>query len=288
MEQKAFAPTEVQQLLEAGMKIGAVNKENVVDLGDGKKVIVVPNGSGFQVVDLPVPSTAKPAPTRKVGVFHLLDVDSFVLYVNAHKTKGSVVFLDVTPSGATFKAILNHHEDGTEGKAGHQDHIVTYTCEKSVEWARWMKYDQQTITQLQFLEHIEDCQLLIREPNSADLMKLLQGLTGTVGVRFGSALNLFNGKMKLAYEEDVKIRGNDEPGVREADMEIPQTISVVIPPFANGPAYEAKVRLRVRVGQNKLTFSYETVDTHLIVQEVVKEMRGKVAQATQIPILLGR
>lgn len=211
-------------------------------------------------------------PLRRKGFIAVADLDGFCRLFNKFKGQyndHAIIMVDSDPTGkrpATFKAILNHH--GTD-KPDHGDFGIIHTAAFSVEWNRWMSKNNQAMSHAGFVEHLEDVMDLIIDPPGADLLKLIESLQGTVNARFANALNLHNGKMKLNYEEDVEIRGASEDATRKNVMEVPSEITAGIAPFEFGEKYKVRNRIRYRVQNRGLTFSYEAIDPHRVIQDAV-------------------
>lgn len=276
----------VELLLETGRATTAQAQTLIyIDEAVRVPVLVVPNGTGYKVESLLhlLPPWAAPTPTRKVGTVSVHDLDSFCRYFLTHKEEGAAIFVSVSETGATFVGVMNAHDKS----AKHQDHRVSYTCAPSVEWKRWMANNNKALTQTAFVEHLEDCEELITAPASADLIKLLSSLSGKSDASFKGAVNLFNGAIKVNFEEEVTLRGGAESGTSQGEMEIPNRIQATLPPFTNGPLWKADCRLRVRVQNRALTLQYETIDTHLIIRDAVNEMIRKVAELTKVEPFLG-
>lgn len=275
----------VAEMLNAGKQI-ATNSQTPIQLPGGVQVIVTPEGDGsFTVLSLEsfVPPHARSRPVRKLGNVVVHDIPSFIEFVKLHGEKdATVVFIDVSESGARFTAILNAN---SKDKANHEDHRVIYTCKPSIEWNRWMQRDKQAMVQQAFIEHLESCQSLIQKPAAADLIVLMQNLQGRNDAAFKQAYNQFNGSFSVTYDETVVVSG---ASTTKADkMDVPTSIGICVSPFENSAKYKMDARLRLRVDNRKLVFAYETVDPHLAVKDVVNEMKKKVSEELKAPVLLG-
>ncbi len=222
-------------------------------------------------------------PKRRTGTIAVADIDGFCRLFNKFKSlygDEPLIFVDSDPQGkrpATFKAVMNYHGE----KPDHGDFAIVHTAQFSVEWNRWMAKNSQGMGHAAFVEHLEDVSDLIKQPLGADLLKLIQSLEGTVKARFENALNLHNGSMKLTYNEDVDIRGVDQTAQRPGEMVVPAEITCAVAPFEFGDAYAMKNRVRYRVNQKQLSFSYEAIDPHLIIQDAVKGQISKIHAATE-------
>jgi len=229
-----------------------------------------------------------PRPARPTGTLVLSNIDSFCRLFKKYKDPDSIIIVDADSEGkrgATYTGILNYH---ATDKAAHGDFRCQYTAKLSVEWNLWMSKNGKAMGHAEFLEHLDDVRDLIREPDSAGLLDLIGSLEGKVDARFENALNLHNGRMKLSYSEDVAIRGSSQPaGVNKGDMEVPTEIVAGIAPFEFGMAYKVPNKLRYRIQNRTLLFSYEVQKPHVIIMDAVKDQVAKVLELTGAEPLYG-
>ena len=209
-------------------------------------------------------------PLRPTGTLTTHNLESFCRHFKKYKDADSVILVDSDPEGkrgANFVGILNYHSTTA---AAHGDFRVAYTAKLSVEWNRWMSKNGKLMGHAEFLEHLEDVKDLIKEPDGAGLLDLISSLEGKVSARFENALNLHNGRMKLAYVEDVELKQGQPVTPRKGDMEVPTEIVAGISPFEFGSPYRVENRLRYRVQNRALCFSYEVIDAHNIIRDAVQ------------------
>lgn len=231
-----------------------------------------------------------PRPLRREGTTVLLDLPSFNEYFNRFKSDASLIYADTSgfPNTIpTFSGVFNANESGPSGLAGWADHKCQYQPTFSVEWNRWMKNNKASLTQDAFLEHLSDNLPVVIVPAANEVLALVENLRGSVDVRFDKAVNLFNGKMKLHYSEDVKLTGGNAT-TKEADMEVPSELICAIAPFEFGDIYQVRNRIRYRVQNRQLFFSYEVMDAHKILMDAVNSMITKVKEATSQSVFNGK
>jgi uncharacterized protein YfdQ (DUF2303 family) len=248
-------------------------------------VVIVPYS--YEIKELP---HLLSKPFRKIGRMVLNDLDSFARYFKAHKTDNSILIADVDPKGARgtkFKAVFNYHGTAS-GAQDFGDFTAEYTAQLSVEWLRWMAQNGKPLEHAAFLQHLEDNQDIIKEPNGADLLQLISSLQGKVDARFANALNLHNGKMKLSYEEDVELRGAGSTAAKAGTMEVPSELIAGIAPFEFGTPYKIRNRLRYRVKDRQLVFGYEVVDPHKIIQDAAGGQMAELEELTGVKPLCGQ
>lgn len=277
----------VQALLDAGKSMAAVNS-----FIDGDPYAVMPNG--YKVESL----AALRPPTRIKTNVRLDTPDAFATYVNRFKDEHTLIFAEVTDTGAKFVAVLDYHKAparrGTEeaeivetGAAPrYLSHVARFECMRTTEWERWMKANAQRMDQVQFATWLEDNQDLLANPTGAELLELVMTLEGKSDVRFNASVRLNSGKNALQYDEDVMLTSggnNTKPG----KIEVPQAIRAGIAPFHGVDKYEVNARLKYRIEARKLQFWFETVTPHRIVRDAVQGVVESVATQTKLMPLLG-
>jgi Uncharacterized conserved protein (DUF2303) len=279
---EAKLQTDAQAILDAGEKLA----QDAVRTLTFEGVPTIAFRDGYRIERHP---ELLEHPRRRTGFVEVASLDSFCAFFNRFKSfyKGQpIIMVDADPAGkrgSQFKAALNYHGDEPD----HGDFGVIYTAALSVEWLKWMSKNNVPLQHAAFLEHLEDVMNLIETPPAADLMKLLSDLSGTKDARFSNALNLFNGRMKLNYEEDVIVRGASI-GLKPGDVEVPTEIVAGLAPFEYGQKYVVKNRIRYRVANRQLTFSYEAIDPHKVIQHAVNEEIKFVAEKTEHAPLAGK
>lgn len=289
-------PSSVEQLIKAGAATAVLGSQTRF-IHEGHTFMVFNSQSGSNhtqnlvCLSNSLPPDARPLPKRKTGIMVVHDVASFIAYFNAHKEKGSIIVVDVGTDGARFSGILNYH--GETANAG--DHRVVFDLERSIEWNQWMKHNKAKLPQQTFVEHIEDCREFIVSPSAADLLKMFSGLEGKVDANFKQSVNTHTGAVRVAFEEDIAIRGG---GTSKADgtMDLPERFDIAIAPFTNTSRIKATARVRIRVENRKLVFTYETgacvggefaLNLGLITEQAVTELVAKLEEGTTVKPLLG-
>lgn len=239
-------------------------------------------------------------PTRIRTQVSLSDPASFTAYVNRFKDEDTLIFADVTDTGAKFTAILDFHKAGA--RPGSEDaeqpakldtaiprylsHAATFECQKTTEWLRWMDCNGKKMSQVEFATWLEENQDLIVEPSGGELLELVQNLEGKSDVRFATAVKLQNGRNSLQYDEDVTLSGTVQS--KSGKMEIPQNIGAGIAPFQGVSKYAVNARLKYRIEQRKLTFWFETITPHRIVRDAVNDVLLRIESETKLTPLAGK
>jgi uncharacterized protein YfdQ (DUF2303 family) len=250
-------------------------------LGDPRSPVAEPGAGVFTVL----PSSYRvenlenylPRPLRIEQSVLLHDTDSFIAYVNGFKLPGpSRIFFDGTQE--QFMAVLDYHETETPAWC---EHTATFKPRRSVEFDTWMATNRKQMTQVDFARFLEDNMPDVVEPNSAELLQVALTFEAKKSVEFSSGVRLNNGQIQFQYDEVV--RGTAQKGT----IEIPEQFVLGISIHVNGPAYRIPVRLRWRLQEGKVVFWYEVVRPHRFIEDALKEIRGRVATETAVPLLAG-
>lgn len=264
----------VDALVALGKALG-----DAMEVKNEREIVVIPEkfkaASAFELVHKLLP---KPARTK--ASVRLFDPESFIDYVNEHKVGGaSRIFLsDDAPEDVTFTAIIDMH---TAVETAWCQHLAVLKLEQTEEWSRFMKGVNKPLTQNEFAEFLEENQDGITDPSGASLLELVQNLSGRNNISYDSATRLSNGKMKIAYSEDVQLTRKGET------EEFPEKIVAVIAPFEGAPLYKFPCRIRYRIQDRKLIFTIRPVDIHLVYRDTISNIRDRIASKCGIPIFRG-
>lgn len=267
----------------AAREIQAACHQPLRTLGAGIPAVLLPDG--FQVKTL---EHTLPAPARKHGTVVLNDSDSFVSVVNDQKTEATRLFSTINPP--TFTAVFNHIAAGT----GWGDHIARYNAPLAPEWLAWTGMDGKKLGQVELAQFIESNLVDVvfiaadpatREPGSPDgstLLEVCRTLEAKKKVDFKSSVRLSDGSTQFTYDEEV------QGSARQGLLQVPEQFSLGIPVFENGDKWRVDVRLRYRISDGgQLQLWLELVRPHKVIEQAVKDLREKIAAATELQILNG-
>lgn len=268
------------QLVERAMELGAVNAKPQ-SVADGFPFVIVPDGAKALSLEQFQP-TRKPQYIQRTVA--MLESSSFCDYVNRFKLASSLIFVVVSDTGAKFKAVLDYH--GAPASPEFCGHTALYETLPTKEWADWMANDKKAMDQVEFASFIEDHMHLIVEPAGADLLELITNIEGHANARFESAMRLQSGGMKIAFNEDVEVRGGNAV-TKEGSIELPKTIAASIAPFQGAEAVAVTARLKFRIKKPSLVLWYETVQPHIIVRDALKRVLAEVNEKTSLLPLIG-
>lgn len=246
-------------------------RSNAITFVEGHPVAIVPTET--KLIDL---EPYLPAPLKKRAKVNTQDAESFIRYVNEHKNDSTRIFANVTESGAAFNAMIDYHETG-DGASGRGFHSVGYSLAHSVEWKRWKTRDGQKFTQKEFAKFVEDNLMNIISPTGGDMLDITLTLEATTAVNFKKGIRLQNGNEQLIYQETTQAKAG-----QAGELEIPKMISIVIPVFERWEPTQIDLRLRYNINDGQLTFSYEMVSPHKIIESVIGEIIDDIGQNTGI------
>jgi uncharacterized protein YfdQ (DUF2303 family) len=211
-----------------------------------------------------------PPPNRVKQRVTLLNVPSFVEYVNRFATAATTVFANETTGN--YDASLDFHDPGTRGTL---EHSAAYACPQSEQWKAWVGDNGEWFEQIEFSEFLEQNLREIIEPPGAVFMQVALELQVHKSAQFASDVRLDNGQTKFRYEETV--RGSTKAG----DIEIPSEFTLRLPVFVDGKSHELKARFRYRMVEGKLTLGYQLIRHmdvwNIAVKAVTEEVRQGVS-----------
>jgi len=262
---------ENQTLLHAGTAISGLK---FVTPDARTPVVIIPKGYQAVVMARELFDRWRGRPDRKAGMFQFGDVESFIRYFNEHKEAGSRVFAKISDGGAKFYGIINFHGD----EPSFNDHKCAIELTPTLEWTVWLQNAKKQFTQTQFATFLEENSQLFVNPGGLDLVELITNLEGKSHVDITQAIKLQTGAVSLKYSEVVEVRGGASS--QAGEMLIPKIIVVSIAPFEGTPHVEMTARLRYRIDNKKIILSYEPVDSHLHVRQLVSELEHTIEQQT--------
>ena len=180
-------------------------------------------------------------------------------------------------------AILNDHQITDAGQSW-RDHLGRYAPQKSVEWERWISCNQKTMSQIDFAEWLErnmgDIANAEGFPTGTAMLQMATNLEVSQDSKFRSALRLQSGGVRMEYVQD------DDAGT-VASMEVFSKFALGIPVFRGGEAYKVEARLKYRLKEGRLTFSYELMRADQTLEAAAKTMTQAIGNVTGFPLFHG-
>lgn len=245
-------------------------ERNLVEVGETgvQNLVLVPTGQKPELLDL---DPYQPVPRRARGTVNVATVDSLVAYVKKHDNADTST-LWVHPDNGKIVAVLNDHgpDGGATNGAGWGDHRALLTLQPTPEWEAWQQLDGRQLPQERFAEHIEDRLVDIVQPSGADLLDIVQTLTGATAVEWKSGTRLQDGTVQLRYEETMTAKAG-----QKGDLEIPSVFVLAIAPFLGEPRTDITARLRYRMPSESLTIGFKLDRPEDVVRQVITSLTGR-------------
>ena len=250
------------QRIDNAAKVHAIGPED-------SPIVVLPDG--YKVHDL---EGLLPLPRRVRAKVDMKTAEALIEYLNRFKDAGCafpVLFAD--QDKRAIRAVLDYHTN--DGQAGWGDWTATYACPFSREWSAWTARNDKAMSQVEFAEFLEERVEDVVEPAGAALLEIALKFHAIRTAVFGSAVRLATGEFQFQYNEENQ----------KGTVEVPEKIALGIPVFHNGKAYRVEARLKYRLGDGKLQFSYKLIRPEDIVEHAFCEVRQQVAEALpELPI----
>lgn len=263
--------TEAAEIVRIAQRAAATEEHN------GVPYVVIPDDSHVEIVDV---ERFQDEPNRKRGQLNFHDIDSFIHYVNKHKSPKTLTLVDLTR--ASILAALDHHGPDTPGWGEHQ---ARYEPRWTPAWTAWTGFDDKWQTQQDFAEFLEDRLGEIATPDGAQLLEIAQNLRMKLNVRFDSSKVLSNGTVQLTYHEELESAGG-----AKGDLKVPEYFTLVLKPFDDAAPVHIEARLRItppsRDGEVRFMFKMGE-QVRRVKEDQIAAMVARVEEATDLVVLNG-
>lgn len=230
-------------------------------------------------------------PARKDGTVHLEDIESFISYVNRHKSADDATVIytraDYANGLVEFNCIINDHRPHRPGEQTQEwkDFAAYYIPYKSVEWVRWTSRNKDPFSQFDFAlfieDNLQDIAAVEGMPTAQQLLEMATKFQATMDMRYKSNIRTQSGGVNLTFV-------NDDDAQTVESMKLFEKISIGIPVFWGGDAYRIDARLRYRVKDGGLKFWYELIREDKVMEDATKTMIDKIKADTGVPLFFGR
>lgn len=214
-----------------------------------------------------------PAPHRVRQSMAAQSVSSMVDYLNHRKTDDTVIFADTT--GRKVLAVIDYHSKSNDPSWA--THKVTYTPELSREFKAWQAQNNKGMTQEVFADWLEERTEDIVEPAGGRILEIANKLQIVKQVVFGQSQKLASGEFQITYNEENQ----------KGTIEIPEKIKVGIPVFHRGLAYTIDARLRYRLNNGAVTFTYKLVEPEHLLETCFDKVVMEIAEKTNLTVYEG-
>lgn len=205
------------------------------------------------------------APKRRKGTATATTLASFIALVERHKDVHSVLFARTSWPDPGLTAVFDYHERNGSPRFG--EHRARYAFPVTVEFAAWIGSNRKWLGQAEFARFVEeriadlsvplDSEVAEFEPLfrqkfavPTDLVDLARGLEVNVGRKVKNAVRLQSGEASVSFEEEhTTARG--EP------LHVPGLFMLRLPAFVDGQLVSIVARLRYRVADGAILWSYD-------------------------------
>lgn len=217
---------------------GAAAAKATVELKNGGRGVLVPEG--FQLKEF-YDLDALPGHIKATPVFR--DSRSFLAYLNEFQQPNTMVFAQ----DGIVVAVIDYHGPNAPDHAGH---VVTYKLQTSLPWDTWAAMNGARQGQAEFADFIRENRRNVVKPEAAALLELLTDLKVNSSSSTAQATSLKTGATRVAFTSETDVVSRD-------NLTLPETFTLRLTPYTEGPTYEFEAFLRVRVIEKRLNLSYQ-------------------------------
>ena len=266
--------------------------------GTTRQVLVVKEGHTFHSVK-PLLDVYRTAPERRKGTAKFTDLESFIAHCNRFKDADSVVFASDAKGAPSLTSVLDYHRAEATGAPRFGEHRGHYAFPLSDEWQAWVGSNGRQMTQADFARFMEDRLGDVALPESAKgpalewaaklgtsfaspsrLLELSRGLSATVKFSVREHHDLASGEGQVSFAAE-------HADVNGAPLKVPSSFLLGVPVFRNGSVYALPARLRYRVKDGTITWSYELARVDATFDHAFAEALDLVQHAVSLPLYRG-
>lgn len=263
-------------------------------------IAVVPDGRRLESLK-PFVDEFLPRPVRIQGTAILRDERSFITHVNEMREPTTRIFCEPTASPPTFTAVYDYHSVTKQEtqRPAYCAHRAVWPLAMSKEWLAWTGQANKGMTPTEFAEFLElrvpdvywgdqrsdytntlvkELDLRLSTPSA--LIGLSRNLLVNVDVQVRQAQTLSTGEIAITYVEQHR-DGEGQP------IRVPNAFLIAIPVVLGGPAYQILARLRYRIREGKVTWSYDLHRTDIALDAAIREIGDRVALETGCVVFAG-
>lgn len=266
--------------IEMAAQLGAALQKPSTEHG-GIAYCTIP--AGYKLQDL---ESLLPFPTRKRAEVSITETNSFITYTKKHGSLDDcMIYADIDTEASKFNlvAIINDHGDD---QPKWRDFRANYAPKLSVEWARWIGKNRQTMSQTDFATWLEDnladVANVANMPSGADILAMALGFEANADKRLRSKINLQNGGVQFEFVED-------ETKETRTSMKVFERFTLGLPVFdGSSSAYPLEARLKYRENGGALKFWYELIRPDRVFKTAVNDELTRIKEATGFTVIHGK
>lgn len=245
------------------------------DVG-GVPIVLLPYGYTALNLSKEV-EAARPLPSRQQGTAILHSADSLLTHMETQVCEATAfVYADI--DARTLTAV---YDDAKAGK-GWRQWRAQFKAELTPEFAKWLKFNENRFSQVEFAEFIEDNIADLPGTIGGTLLKVATTISATTGIQFASARRLHDGQTQLVYNETINATAGD------GEITIPPMFTLGLRVFkGDSEFYAINARLKYRLNGGGVTFFYE-LDRHERALEDAFNGYVEKVRETGYTVLLGK
>lgn len=274
-----------QNLVNAAADLGRRDSERQLapyNLNHGSTLVVakIHGDERIQTVDL---ESHLRTPLRSRGSVSVHDPSDFARYVKrlaAPFPETTSVWADIDKSAVT--AVLDDHAD--VNIPGWRSHTVSLALQSDPDWTAWTARDNKLVSQVEFAEFLEQQMHTVIQPAAADIYEVATTLQAKRTLSFNSGVRLKSGDVQFSFTEETKASAGTA-----GKLDIPDTFTLRLAPFAYTPPVELTAKLRYRIHDGDLKIGYKLLRPAEIKRDafsaIVGEIRGQLGE--DLAVFLG-
>lgn len=224
-------------------------------------------------------------PRRKKGNITFTTSESFIEYVNLHKTDETRIYAVSTAAyPLRVRAVFNENRPSND-LAGWCDFSATFIPKTALEWETWTGLNKKPRDQFQFAAFIEENLKDIYRPDQeegratmpsgAEMLDMAIKFEVNSEKRFKSSIRLQSGGSNIDFVD------TDDAATVER-MSVFDKFAIGIPVFWKAQGYVITARLRYRNQSGKLVLWYELIRPDLTVDDAVSDALALIEKGTEI------
>lgn len=241
------------------------------------------------------------APERRTGTARMLTLDSFIAHVSRYADQHTQIFCDNQNEKAPYLlAVLDYHEKDATGKPRFGVHRTRYEFPLSDEWKAWTEFDGREMNQAAFAAFLEERLADVMDPTQIgtkgkeflamnefkaagrpELLVMSRGLKVNVNRVVANEANLFSGENNIVFKESHSSENGNS-------VEVPRAFAIAIPVFKRGGSYQILARVRYRVHDHQIKYSYSLHKPDACFADAIDGAIDKVQNTTSLFVLFGR
>lgn len=176
------------------------------------------------------------------------DTASLVGYVNRFADP-TIAVLTSSATARTITATLDHHK--TDGTPGWAAWTPSFAAQFDARFDAWRQINGRPLSQIKAGQFLEERAVDVIEPDAATIMDMVMQFDALKKVTFKQSTRLHDGQRQFQYIEENEARGA---------VTLPEKIKLRLPIFDGMEPDVFMVRLRFRIDDGSLNFSFEIHD----------------------------